>query len=141
MFNKLLLTKLGINISTNINPLIHDSTCVNGFILYFSDDTNFSVGSPYCSIQTKMLNLDSNIYLKSVNSYVGDVIYTIQLCNQDGECIIGGDQSQTMNNFIEVSIYSQDITAFWGSNGKSNGEYRCLNDFGVDYSNASFFFF
>lgn len=88
------------------------------------------VGSRYSGSQTQMLSLN-NTNVKSVNSYVDDVIYSIQICNLFGSCVIGGDQSVIRNNYIDTSNYT--ITNFWGSNGLPNGEYACLKDFGIDY--------
>jgi len=111
--------------------VINNYVCVSGFIFYFSDNTSKLVGSRYSGTQTQMLSLNNTNVRKLVNSYVDDVIYSIQISNLFDSCVIGGDQSVIRNNYIDTSYYT--IMNFWGSDGLPNGEYACLKVFGIDY--------
>ena len=42
-------------------------------------------------------------------------------------------QLRDRSRFKLEDIYFLSITAFWASYGVSNGQYRCLRDFGLDY--------
>jgi hypothetical protein len=112
--------------------ILFDTTCVTGFIFYFNDNTSQLVGSDYGEIKRPILSLN-NLNLRpflSVNSFVGDAIYRIRMCNEKQSCVDAGDQGIMMNNYFQIE---QNLTAFWGSYGKLNGEYRCIKDFGINY--------
>lgn len=113
--------------------ILYDATCVTGFMFYFNDNTSQLVGNDYGEIKRPILSLN-NFNLKpflSVNSFVvGDAIYRIRMCNETQSCVDAGDQGITMNNYFQIE---QNLTAFWGSYGKLNGEYICIKDFGINY--------
>ena len=112
--------------------ILHDYTCVTGFVFYFNDNTSQLVGTNYDGIMTPFLGLNaSNSNSLSVNSFADDVLHRIQICNATKSCVTAGDPSIEMN--YNIDIYFLSITAFWASYGISNGQYRCLRDFGLDY--------
>jgi hypothetical protein len=126
-----------------------DGTCVTGFVFNFCANLekceNRSVGI-YNGIQTKFLNIrtynfdvkEDYSYLTnvtSVKSYVDEVVYSLEICVDDIECIIAG----SANNELNKNIYNSSmnlITAFWGSFSENKkGRRKCLKDFGIDFLN------
>ena len=112
--------------------ILHDYTCVTGFVFYFNDNSSQLIGTNYDGIMTPILGLNApNFNSLSVKSFADDVLYRIQICNTTESCVTAGDPSIDMN--YNIDIYFLSITAFWASYGVSNGQYRCLRDFGIDY--------
>ena len=114
--------------------ILHDYSCVSGFVFYFNDKTNQLVGTNY-GIQTPMLSFNWGSKLK-LRSFADDFIFGIEICSEslDGvESCVNGGRNLGQNYEINSSDYSK-ITSFWGTSMTSSiGEYNCLKDFGYDY--------
>ncbi len=117
-----------------------DGTCVTGFVFNFCANVDNcetrSVGT-YNGLQTEYLHISSDDFyltkITSVKSLVDDVVYALEICVDEIECIMAGSTNIEMN----TNIYNSSMhftTAFWGSFSENeSGQRKCLKDFGVDF--------
>ena len=110
------------------------STCVSGFIFYFSDGSSMTEGVSY-NQTSSMLAFTNPSGLTEVNSYAGLIIDLLEICNSYGVCVKAGKNGSIANYNITISS-TWNITSFWGSFSNYNG-ITCLQSFGIYYTHAS----
>ena len=126
-----------------------DEACVTGFVFNFCANLETcetrSVGIKN-GLQTKFLNIRTYDFdvredyfyatnITSVKSYVDEVVYALEICVDEIDCVMAGSANDEMNtNLYNASMNL--ITAFWGSfKENKSGRRKCLKDFGIDFLN------